>query len=796
MQTKDRKILIIIFLIFYFLNISNLKAEEFNITAKEIIVDKENEILRGAGSVEVTDSEGRIINADKIIYEKQRKFLIAEGNVKINDFNGSILSTEKATFDKINNIISTYKKSKLVTTEGYILSTKNINYNTTTKLLSSSSDSTIKDNDGNIVQTESFQYNLIDNIFSSVGNIIVKDIKKNKYFFKEFYIDTKNKKMVGSDVDVVLDQESFGINSESDPRFVANDIFISKENSILSKAVFTTCKKRGEKCPPWTLKAKKITHDKAKKTIFYEDAILKVYDIPIFYFPRFFHPDPTVKRQSGFLPPFFTNSTSLGTGFALPYYWVVDDDRDFTFTPKMYNNENPLFLNEYRQAFKYGFLTLDNSYNQEYNHLFGNLDLNLGNDESNNKELKLKIQRTSNNTYFRKHNINTSLVDAEVTDLENTIQYSFSKNNTYLDVSTSVYQNLRENNKSDQYEYIVPNIMYGKTFLTEKIGILNFESQVIHNNYETNKYKTFLTNDLIWTSNSKITKGGFVSTLQGMLKNTNYETKKTGEYKDGKTVNELNAVLANKISLPMKKDGVNYSNVFSPNFMFRYAPGHMRNLSTKDEAFNYTKLYSLNRTSEIEDGLSAVLGFDFKSNKKAEDGKEREKLLISLGQVFNHERNTNMPARSSLDQEMSDVVGEINYNFSEIGNIAYKFSLDNNLNDLNYNDISTELNFGTIKFNLDYLEQQNHVGSQHYVSSGITLNFSKNNKLSFSTKKNFKTESTELYNLAYQYEVDCLTAGLSYRREFYEDTDLQPKNTLMFTINFPFSTINAPVNRD
>ena len=796
MQTKDRKILIIIFLIFYFLNILNLKAEEFNITAKEIIVDKENEILRGTGSVEVTDYEGRIINADKITYEKQREFLIAEGNVKINDFNGSILSTEKATFDKINNIISTYKKSKLVTSEGYILSTKNINYNTTTKLLSSSSNSTIKDNDGNIVQTESFQYNLIDNIFSSVGNIIVKDIKKNKYFFKEFYIDTKNKKMVGSDVDVVLDQESFGINRESDPRFVANDIFISKENSILSKAVFTTCKKRGEKCPPWTLKAKKITHDKAKKTIFYEDAILKVYDIPIFYFPRFFHPDPTVKRQSGFLPPFFTNSTSLGTGFALPYYWVVDDDRDFTFTPKMYNNENPLFLNEYRQAFKYGFLTLDNSYNQDYNHLFANLDLNLSNDESNNKELKLKIQRTSNNTYFRKHNINTSLVDAEVTDLENTIQYSFSKNNTYLDVSTNVYQNLRENNKSDQYEYIVPNIMYGKTFLTEKIGILNFESQVIHNNYETNKYKTFLTNDLIWTSNSKITKGGFVSTLQGMLKNTNYETKKTGEYKDGKTVNELNAVLANKISLPMKKDGVNYSNVFSPNFMFRYAPGHMRNLSTKDEAFNYTKLYSLNRTSEIEDGLSAVLGFDFKSNNKTEDGKEREKLLISLGQVFNHERNTDMPARSSLDQEMSDVVGEINYNFSEIGNIAYKFSLDNNLNDLNYNDISTELNFGTIKFNLDYLEQQNHVGSQHYVSSGVTLNFSKNNKLSFSTKKNFKTESTELYNLAYQYEVDCLTAGLSYRREFYEDTDLQPKNTLMFTINFPFSTINAPVNRD
>ena len=88
------------------------------------------------------------------------------------------------------------------------------------------------------------------------------------------------------------------------------------------------------------------------------------------------------------------------------------------------------------------------------------------------------------------------------------------------------------------------------------------------------------------------------------------------------------------------------------------------------------------------------------------------------------------------------------------------------------------------------------MGNEHYISSGITLNFSKHNKLSFETKKNFKTESTELYNLTYQYALDCLTAGFAYRREFYEDTDLEPKDTLMFTISFPFSSISAPVNRD
>ena len=28
-----------------------------------------------------------------------------------------------------------------------------------------------------------------------------------------------------------------------------------------------------------------------------------MFDVPVFYFPKFFHPDPSVIRQSGFLKP-------------------------------------------------------------------------------------------------------------------------------------------------------------------------------------------------------------------------------------------------------------------------------------------------------------------------------------------------------------------------------------------------------------------------------------------------------------------------------------------------------------
>ena len=135
---------------------------------------------------------------------------------------------------------------------------------------------------------------------------------------------------------------------------------------------------------------------------------------------------------------------------------------------------------------------------------------------------------------------------------------------------------------------------------------------------------------------------------------------------------------------------------------------------------------------------------------------------------------------------MSDVVGDINYNFLKIGNVSYKFSLDHNFNTLNYNNVSTSLNFGKVSFNLDYLEQRNHVGDEHYLSHGIDLNINDHNKFGFSTKKNYKTDSTEFYDISYQYAIDCLTAGLVFKREFYDDTDrdLEPKDSLMFTISF------------
>ena len=804
MQIKNK--LLIKVLLFLGLILFSLKvyADEFDISATEIRIDKENNIVTGIGSVEVIDKDGRIIKADKVIYERLKEFLSAEGSVNITDLDGNILNSDKASYDKIKEIITSYSNSNLILNTGYVINSDIIYYNVNKKFVNSDLKTIFTDTDGNIVITDMFQYNLEKNLFSSVGKIKVTDINKNKYIFKEIHVDTKSKEMIASDVSVIMDQETFGIDKKSDPRFVANTASVTENESNFTKGVFTVCKKRDDKCPPWSLQAKKIKHDKIKKTIYYDSALLKVYDVPIFYFPKFFHPDPTVKRQSGFLTPFFTDSTSVGTGFGLPYFWAIADDRDITFTPKVYAKENILLLNEYRQAFRNGFLTLDSSFTEGYknttskktkgsrNHIFASLELDLGKNKPYESLFTMKTQRTSNDTYFRVHDINTGLVNPSNTNLINEINYNFKNGNMYLDIKAQAFEDLRKS--SDKYEYILPNITYGKNFFSEKFGFVDFKSNAYSRNYEGNKYTTFLNNEVIWNPGSYITQKGFLNTIEGMVKNTNYEAKNTTDLKTSGTTSELNSVISFKSSLPMEKSRENFSKTFSPTFMIRYAPGQMKPRRDDDVFLNYSNLYSLNKTSEIESGLSTILGFDYKLNKKDPDGTQKEKFSISMGQVFNQRENKDLPLRSSLDQKVSDLVGQVNYNFSEIGNIGYAFSVDNNYSDLNYNEISTALDFGKIAFNLNYLEQRSHIGNEHYINSGITLNVNENSKLGFSTKKNFKTDSTELYNINYQYEIDCLTAGLEFKREFYTDNDIEQKDTLMFVIKFvPFTGANAPL---
>ena len=751
------------------------------------------------------------INSTEINVDNNSKTIILKGAVNAVDEKNNKIFSEFAKYNKKKKILNTSGKTKIITSEGFILDGQNITFDNTKKIISSNYDSIIIDKEGNKIFLEMFNYIIEKNMFFSKGNIKILDTKNNNYKFSEIYIDEKKNKIVGSDVKMFLNQEDIKINEKNEPRLFANSITLTGNQSELSKGIFTYCKNReNQACPPWSLQAEKIKHNASNKTIYYDNAVLKVYDFPIFYFPKFSHPDPTVKRRSGFLNPSLTDSSNIGAGLSIPYFWSIAKDKDLTITPRYYVSGYPLFLTEYRQDFKNSYLILDSSFTKGYkktsntklagsrSHFFSRFDMNLIDENLKTSNIEINLQVLSNDTYLKVHDINTELADSSYGVLENTFNYNYQHEDLFFSSTVSAYENLTIVDRS-KYEYLLPYINFEKNLVTSpKYGFLDLASQIKVRNYDVNKQTEFLVNDFNWKSNRWISDFGFENQLLGSLKTVNYNAKNASEFKTEDTNTEVSGVVGYLGKLNLNKKNVkNKDNYFlTPKFLLRYAPGHMRDID--GGRLKYTNLFKLNKVNEfdvLENGLSASLGFDFKKNKIKDDGSlDQEKFSLSMGQVINAEENMDMPSSTSLDQRFSDLVGESRFRFNDSTKFKYDFSIDQSYKDINYSEIGADINLNdnTI-FNISYLEEKNHIGKQEYIKSDINFEIGESNSLAFSTKRNLLTNSAEFYNLSYEYINDCLRAGLVFRREFYTDRDIEPENSLMFKISIiPFANINSP----
>ncbi len=130
--------------------------------------------------------------------------------------------------------------------------------------------------------------------------------------------------------------------------------------TVFENGVYTACEPCIDnplKPPEWQVKAARIIHDQGEQMMYFEDARIEFYGVPLAYMPFFSAPDPTVKRKTGFLVPTISTSSLYGVGVAVPYYWALAPDYDLTVSPLLTSQQGPLLQGEWRQRL------LDGSYN-------------------------------------------------------------------------------------------------------------------------------------------------------------------------------------------------------------------------------------------------------------------------------------------------------------------------------------------------------------------------------------------------------------------------------------------------
>ena len=312
------------------------------------------------------------------------------------------------------------------------------------------------------------------------------------------------------------------------------------------------------------------------------------------------------------------NTKNLGSGFKVPYYIALNKDKDFTFTNKLYVDENPLHIGEYRQAFEDSNLILNMGYTEGYkntnskkisgekSHFFSKFTKNFSKNNDSETNITIQTQDVSNDKYLKLYKIDSNLVDYEQVIWK--ILSIFSHEQwLFLSVDASIYETLKET-YNDKYEYIFPDILFDKNlFQSQQAGILDLQSNLKINNYDTNKTSKMFINDFNWKSKDYNHKNGLISKFIGNIKNVNFDTKNISEFKETKT-NEIHGAIGYLSELELiKKTKFKFSELIDSKLLVRYAPGSMRKeiegsrlttdnaftLDRSNQSYNLKKVWAL-----------------------------------------------------------------------------------------------------------------------------------------------------------------------------------------------------------
>jgi LPS-assembly protein len=147
--------------------------------------------------------------------------------------------------------------------------------------------------------------------------------------------------------------DSLRVDTADATRMAATRADRAKGNyTVFDNGVYTACapcKDDPRKPPLWQVKGARIIHDQTDKMLYFEDAQLEFFGVPLAYLPYFSTPDPTVKRKSGFLLPQLSSNTTFGVGIEAPYYWAMASDYDLTISPRFTTRQGLLAQAEFRQ---------------------------------------------------------------------------------------------------------------------------------------------------------------------------------------------------------------------------------------------------------------------------------------------------------------------------------------------------------------------------------------------------------------------------------------------------------------
>jgi LPS-assembly protein len=445
----------------------------------------------------------------------------------------------------------------------------------------------------------------------------------------------------------------------------------------LQTVAASSCKVcEGNPTPLWEIRARRVLHDEVERQLYFDNAVLRMAGIPVFYIPRLRIPDPTLDRATGFLTPSIRTTSDLGAGIKVPYFIVLSPSSDLTVTPYVTVRDSQTLDLRYRQVFHTGWIEMNGAVTRDdlmpdktrgYLFLDGRfrLPLDFG--------LLVKGQTVSDPAYLLDYGL------GYIDRLDSRLEATRTRRNEYIAARIISFQTLREDEDNTTIPSVIADFTFHRRFSLGALGGnggLQFQTHN-HSRTSTDPFDGPDIDDIAdgrdlgrismrvdWRK-SFLLPAGIEATVLGDLTADAYTISEDAIYEGSSTRTFGNAGV--ELRWPLVKAGAGGAvQVLEPVAQVIWAPSGDETLPNEDSVlveFDEGNLFSLDRfpgSDAVERGPRANLGVSW--TRLDPDGWS---MGVTVGRVFRDADYGQFGTSSGLAGSTSDWLAGVRFDLSD-----------------------------------------------------------------------------------------------------------------------------------
>ncbi|WP_224824601.1 LPS-assembly protein LptD [Cognatishimia sp. MH4019] len=532
--------------------------------------------------------------------------------------------------------------------------------------------------------------------------------------------------------------------------------------------------------PLWSIRSTRVTHDELEKQIYFDNARLRVMDVPIFYLPRLRVPDPTLERARGFLTPSIRSTSKVGTGLRLPYFIPLGDSADITLTPFITEKSRTAEF-RYRQAFRKGSISAVGAISSDSlksdadglrGYFFGRGSFVM----PANFRLTFDIEAVSDDNYLRDYSYTGK------DRLDSHIGLSRYRRDDLATARITNFETLRNDERNETQPTVLTEIDYERRLFPAVIGgelTLRFdamgfyrESEQISVGRDVNRLSGRLEYERDW-----ISRFGLLTEAAVALNYDVYRIEGEDDANFDDQVTQLTPYAGLEFRLPMARSGASGArHVIEPIAQFVWSDNDSEPVPNEDSTrseLDEGNLLSFNRfsgTDQYERGARATLAMGY--TRFDPDGWS---LGLTVGRSFREEDLGQFTETSGLNGLQSDWLTSIRYDSGDRLSLIARGLMDD---DFDFNRAEFRADWDGPRFNLgtsyiwqakDAEEDRDEAVSEWTVDTRYRL--ARHWITDVDWRYDFAADQASRARIGLTYRNECVTLGVAASRRFaYSDS--------------------------